>query len=102
MGAFFLGGGGPRPAGIGPHIYNFLTGANQGEVVDTGSSYINLINLMFSAWDPFNFDADPDPGSALAKSGSKSGYGKRLFLSNLLNFKAEFSTFFVLFCLFLC
>ena len=31
---------------------------------------------------PFNFDADPDPGSALEKNGS----GSRSFLQDLLNY----------------
>ena len=33
-------------------------------------------NVRTSAYEPFNFDADPDPGSALEKNES----GSRLFL----------------------
>ena len=41
---------------------------------------LNLLLLKSSAQDPINFDADPDPGSALEKNGSGSASRSRLFL----------------------
>ena len=49
-----------------------------------------------SAQDPINFDADPDPGSALEKNGS----GSRLLLTRFSEFFNKAKIFnFVLFCL---
>ena len=50
---------------------------------------LETFKLIFSAWDPFNFDADPDPNPGFAL---KKWIRIRAISLNLLHFfnKAEF------------